>query len=272
MAQSVHAACRAVLCTGDARAKAEAALEAAAAFAAGALSVAPDAAALANWPQRPARPTRPELVAPRFVKRRSLVSEKGRIAQLHALAHIELNAIDLAFDIVGRFADDPAVLADAGPFAGDWIKVGGEEAKHFLLLSARLQALGASYGDLPAHDGLWKAAESTASDLAARLVIAPMVLEARGLDVTPTMIEGLTRAGDAESAAALDVIYKDEIGHVAAGQRWFARVCAQRQIDPAVTFQSLVQTYYPGGLKGPFNTAARGAAGLSSDWYAPLRV
>lgn len=272
MPQSVYAACRAVLCTADARAKAAAAIDVASAFAAGALPVWPDEAALADWPLRPARPTRPELVAPRFVKRRSLVSEKGRIAQLHALAHIELNAIDLAFDIIGRFARDEAVLADAASFATDWIKVGGEEARHFLLLCARLEALGATYGDLPAHDGLWKAAESTSSDLAARLVIAPMVLEARGLDVTPAMITGLEAAGDPESASALQIIYEDEIGHVAAGQRWFARVCAQRQIDPVVTFQSLVQTYYPGGLKGPFNTAARGAAGLAPDWYAPLAI
>lgn len=272
MPQSVHAACRHVLETGDARAKAAAALEAALALAAGTLHTALDEGVLADWPMRPARPARPELVAPRFVKRRSLVSEKGRLAQLHALAHIELNAIDLAFDIIGRFARDEAVLGDAALFAADWIKVGAEEARHFLLLADRLQTLGASYGDLPAHDGLWKAAESTASDLAARLVIAPMVLEARGLDVTPAMIAGLQAAGDHQSAASLQIIYEDEIGHVAAGKRWFARVCIQRQIDPAVTFQSLVQTYYPGGLKGPFNTAARGAAGLVPDWYAPLAV
>lgn len=270
MSQSVHAACRHVLGTADAKAKAAAALEVAAQFASGNLDVAIDAAALTDWPMRPARPERPQLVAPRFVKRRSLVVEKGRISLLHAVAHIELNAIDLAFDIIGRFARDEAVLADPTQFATDWIKVGSEEAKHFLLLSERLQSYGAAYGDFPAHDGLWKAAESTSSDLAARLVLAPMVLEARGLDVTPPMIEGLAKAGDHGSANALQIIHDEEVGHVAAGQRWFSRVCAQRQIDPSVTFHLLVQTYYPGGLKGPFNTAARGAAGLSSDWYAPL--
>ncbi len=268
MHATVHAACRAVLMAADPETKAQAALDAAADFAAGRLDVALDEVACADWPKRPARPARPELVPTNRVKRRSLVSDKGRASMLHALAHIEFNAIDLAFDLIGRFAHDAVVAAQPLVFAADWLRVGGEEAKHFLALSARLKAHGIAYGDLPAHDGLWRTAEATSNDLAARLAIAPLVLEARGLDVTPSMIAGLKQAGDPHSAATLEMIYADEIGHVAAGQRWFEATCLQRQIDPAVTFQSLVQTYYPGGLKEPFNTAARGSAGMREDWYA----
>ena len=167
-------------------------------------------------PQRPARPERPALVAPRGVKKRKVTAAiEGRVALLHALAHIELNAIDLAADLLGRFT------APAPTFADDWVRVLDEESKHFLLLSERLAALGGSYGDLPAHDGLWQAAEATAHDLLARLAVVPLVLEARGLDVTPTMIAKLDAVGDSESAAVLRIIYADEIGHVAIGRRWF---------------------------------------------------
>lgn len=218
-------------------------------------------------PPRPGRPERPELCPPRDMpKRRHFGSRAGQIALLHALAHIELNAIDLAWDIVARFAgpDLPREFAD------HWAGVAAEEAEHFALLAARLQALGAAYGDLPAHDGLWEAATATAHDLLARLAVVPLVLEARGLDVTPAMIHRLERAGDADSAAVLDRIYRDEIGHVAVGAKWFERLCRDAGVDPAATFQDRVSRYFKGALKPPFNRAARDAAGFPAGYYEPF--
>ena len=168
-------------------------------------------------PERPARPEHPVLKAPRDMPRRRIgPAPEGRIALLHALAHIELNAIDLAWDLIARFsgADLPPASAD------DWVTVADEEARHFRLLSDRLTDLGAAYGDLPAHDGLWQAAAATGHDLLARLAVVPLVLEARGLDVTPGMIVKLNAAGDRDSARILEIIYDDEIGHVAIGRRW----------------------------------------------------
>ena len=219
----------------------------------------------ATPPDRPARPPRPELKPPRDVPRRRITrGTGGRIALLHALAHIELNAIDLAWDIVARFAPD-AGLPRA--FCDDWIAVAADEARHFTLLSERLAALGAAYGDLPAHDGLWEAAEDTAHDLLARLAIVPLVLEARGLDVTPAMIGKLQAAEDADSAALLQVIYDDEIGHVATGKRWFDALCQERGLDPRTSWQDLVARHFKGKLKPPFNRAGRAAAGLPEDFY-----
>lgn len=215
-------------------------------------------------PDRPARPARPGLLPPRAMpRRRALGSPAGRIALLHALAHIELNAIDLAWDLVARFAaaDLPRAFYD------DWVGVAAEEATHHALLAARLAALGAAYGDLAAHDGLWEAAQATAQDLLARLAIVPLVLEARGLDVTPEMILRLTRAGDHESAATLEILYRDEIGHVAAGLRWFRWACARRGCAPAATFRMLVAQHFTGALKPPFNRAAREAAGFPAAYY-----
>jgi uncharacterized ferritin-like protein (DUF455 family) len=187
------------------------------------------------------------------------------------VAHIEFNAIDLAFDLVARFGGDVRIRdEDRTAFISDWISVGDDEARHFMMVRDRLKALGGDYGDLPAHDGLWNAAEATAEDLAARLAVAPMVLEARGLDVTPGMIERLRSAGDMESADILTVIYTEEVGHVAAGRRWFEAVCTAENADPRARFQSLVSLYFKGDLKRPFNEEARGAAGLPADWYAPL--
>jgi uncharacterized ferritin-like protein (DUF455 family) len=222
-------------------------------------------------PDRPARPACPELTPPGQVPRRRLGSPEGRFALLHAVAHIEFNAIDLAFDLIARFAGDPR-LADEerDAFVSDWIAVGDDEARHFLLVRERLNALHGDYGDLPAHDGLWSAAEATAGDLAARLAVAPMVLEARGLDVTPGMIERLRGVGDHESSQALGVIYAEEVGHVAAGRRWFEAVCKAENADPRTRFQELVRRYFKGELKQPFNEDARAAAGLPADWYAPL--
>jgi len=191
---------------------------------------------------------------------------KGRVALLHALAHIELNAIDLAWDIVARFAGEDLPRG----FYDDWVRVAEEEAKHHDLLARRLAALEASYGDLPAHDGLWQAATETAHDLLARLAVVPLVLEARGLDVTPAMIERLRTAGDADSAAVLQVIYDEEIGHVAAGKRWFDFLCARRGLDPVSAWQDLVRRHFKGRLKPPFNERGRSAAGFSAAYYAPL--
>jgi uncharacterized ferritin-like protein (DUF455 family) len=221
----------------------------------------------AEPPSRPARPARPGLLPPRAMpKRRNFGSLAGRLALLHALAHIELNAIDLAWDLVARFGD-PAL---PGAFFDDWVEVAAEEAAHFGLLADRLRALGAAYGDLPAHDGLWEAAAATAHDLAARLVIVPLVLEARGLDVTPAMIGRLERAGDAASAAILERIYRDEIGHVAAGVRWFRYCCGARGSDPQAAFRETVRRYFSGALKPPFNCAAREKAGLPAAYYQAL--
>jgi uncharacterized ferritin-like protein (DUF455 family) len=185
---------------------------------------------------------------------------------LHALAHIELNAIDLACDIMLRFAGNDLPKA----FFDDWTRVADEEAKHYLLLDQRLAALGGNYGDLPAHDGLWQSAAATAHDLLARLAVVPLVLEARGLDVTPQMIARLDAVCDGESAAALRVIYEEEKGHVAIGKRWFDWLCERRSEEPRSTWRDLVQRHFKGQVKPPFNTEARTAAGLPTSFYEGL--
>jgi uncharacterized ferritin-like protein (DUF455 family) len=218
-------------------------------------------------PARPARPDRPILLPPRDMpKRRAGGSPAGRVALLHAIAHIELNAIDLAWDLIARFAD----AALPREFFDDWVRVAEEEAGHHALLAGRLQALGSRYGDLPAHDGLWQAATATEDDLLARLAIVPLVLEARGLDVTPDMIERLDRQGDSESAATLRVILRDEIGHVAAGRRWYEYECDRRGLEKISCYHTLVRARFRGGLKPPFNIPARDLAGFSSLFYLPL--
>ena len=216
-------------------------------------------------PDRPARPSRPSLRPPNEVPRRRInTAVRGRVALLHALAHIELNAIDLAWDIIARFAS-PELPRN---FFADWVLVAAEEAHHFSLLSQRLSDFDAAYGDLPAHDGLWESALATRHDLAARLAIVPLVLEARGLDVTPAMIAKLRAAGDDPSAAILETIYQDEIGHVRVGQRWFAFASAARGQEPEQAWRDYVATYFKGALKPPFNTQARDAAGIPQSWYA----
>jgi len=218
----------------------------------------------AEPPPRPTRPKRPTLLPPRDMpKRRNFGSLSGRVALLHALAHIELNAIDLAWDLVARFGE-PGLPRS---FFDDWVGVAAEEAEHFCLLSVRLTELGAAYGDLPAHDGLWEAAAVTAHDAIARLAIVPLVLEARGLDVTPEMIRRLDRAGDGDSAAILGRIYRDEIGHVAAGVRWFGFFCHARDCEPKTAFRDALQRYFTGVPKPPFNRAARDAAGFPAAYY-----
>lgn len=257
MVQTLTATACSVLLTPDARAKAVASLATADGWQKGTIRE----IGATTPPDRPARPPRPELLPPGRMKRRGMGSVEGRIALLHAVAHIELNAIDLAWDIVARFPDMPRSFHD------DWVRVGAEEATHFLLIADRLADLGAEYGDHPAHDGLWLSAQATADDIAARLAIVPMVLEARGLDVTPGMIEKLDRAGDAESADALRIIYRDEVGHVAIGKRWFDHVCGERGLDPLVTWRRLVAERFTGALKPPFNDEARARAGFEAEYY-----
>lgn len=219
----------------------------------------------AGAPSEPARPDRPALHPPRAMPRRRTGSVKGRIALVHALAHIECNAIDLAFDIIARFAE-PALPHS---FHDDWLCIGAEEAGHFLRLESRLAVLGAAYGDLPAHGGLWQAAAATADDLLARLAVVPLVLEARGLDITPALIEQLDRAGDHETASCLAVILEDEIGHVAAGRYWFEWLARHRGLAPIPAWQALVARHIPAALKPPFNENARNRAGFARAYYDP---
>ncbi|PKP78570.1 MAG: DUF455 domain-containing protein [Alphaproteobacteria bacterium HGW-Alphaproteobacteria-3] len=259
---SLAAAARAVLLCGDARGKAALAREVAARWRAGRL----EADAAVPMPDRPNRPEKPELLLPRDMPRRSFKGERGRVALLHSLAHIELNAIDLAFDLAGRFQSEALPRS----FFDDWVAVGDDEARHFAMLEERLATFGARYGDLPAHDGLWQAAAETRHDLLARLAVVPMVLEARGLDVTPAMIGRLNAAGDRASAAILETIYTEEQVHVRAGARWFRHACALRGLAPEETFHRLVKRHFRGALKRPFNTEARTAAGLEPGFYEPL--
>ena len=255
-----------VLTCADADEKARLAERVARAWRASALTLLPADGAAPALPDRPSRPATPALLAPRDMPRRTFRGTRGRIALLHSLAHIELNAIDLAFDLIGRFA--PLDLPRA--FFDDWVAVGSDEARHFAMLQARLAALGARYGDLPAHDGLWQAATETRHDLMARLAVVPLVLEARGLDVTPGMIERLDAAGDTESAAVLRTIYREEQDHVRAGAVWFSHLCRAEGREPCATFQRLVRLHFRGVLKPPFNRAGRLAAGLDPAFYEPL--
>ncbi|MGO7584496.1 ferritin-like domain-containing protein [Rhizobium ruizarguesonis] len=220
----------------------------------------------AALPDRPGRPVKPVLTPPTQVEKRSLHTLKGRIALLHAIAHIELNAVDLALDIVARFATEQV----PNSFFDGWMQVAFEEAKHFSMVRARLNDLGADYGDLPAHDGLWQAAHSTRNDLTARLAVVPLILEARGLDVTPSLQAKMRQTGDLESADVLDVIYNDEKGHVAVGAKWFRFLCAREKRDPAKAFQELVRANFRGPLKPPFNDLARAEAGLTPSFYRSL--
>lgn len=217
-------------------------------------------------PLRPGRPAKPELIPPKHMEKRSLHTLKGRIALLHALAHIELNAVDLALDIVARFTTERVPHS----FFDGWMQVAFEEAKHFRLVRDRLRELGADYGDLPAHDGLWQAAHDTRNDLTARLAVVPLILEARGLDVTPTLQAKMRETGDHASADILDIIYNDEKGHVAVGAKWFRFLCAREKKDPAAAFKELVRLNFRSPLKPPFNDIARAEAGLTPSFYRAL--
>ena len=215
-------------------------------------------------PDVPGRPEQPELLPPRAMPRRGRAqSLRGRTALLHAIAHIEFVAIDLALDMAGRFGE-----AMGPDFVGDFLQIAAEEAMHFVLLERRLRAHGSHYGALAAHDGLWSAAAATTHDVAARLAVVPMALEARGLDVTPAMIERLRGAGDLTSARVLERILDDEIRHVSCGTRWFVAHCRERAETPEILWNSLTRVYVPGAVNGPFNDSAREAAGLSRLFYA----
>jgi uncharacterized ferritin-like protein (DUF455 family) len=254
---SVARAIRDAMLTADPRAKAMAAREVARDWAAGRLTPVFDVA----MPDAPARPDRPELLPPGAMPRRGGGSQRGRIALIHALAHIEFVAIDLALDAAGRFG------GERGPaFVSDWLGVAADEAMHFALLARRLVTLGSHYGALPAHDGLWDAARETAHDLAARMAVVPMVLEARGLDVTPMTITRFAGAGDATTARILQRILDDEVRHVGVGTRHFSAVCAERGDSPAKTWALLVARHFRGSVKPPFNDSARRSAGLSYEF------
>jgi uncharacterized ferritin-like protein (DUF455 family) len=205
----------------------------------------------------PGRPDRPLLVPPRDLPRRRPKSPKGRAALVHAVAHIEFNAINLAWDAVYRFRGLPRGWYD------DWVQVAAEEAQHFTMMRSRLQALGQDYGDFPAHDGLWEMAVATAGDPLLRMALVPRVLEARGLDVTPAMIERLRAAGDDETAACLEVILREEVGHVAAGNRWFRYICAKRDLDPERTWFDLLARHLRGEVRCPLNLPDRRRAGFA---------
>ncbi|GAA4869613.1 ferritin-like domain-containing protein [Luteimonas vadosa] len=213
----------------------------------------------------PGRPARPALVHPRELPRRGLGTPVGRAAFVHAIAHIEFNAIDLAWDAVYRFRGMP------GDFYADWVAVADDEARHFAMLRARLQDLGHDYGDFDAHNGLWEMAEKTAHDGLARMALVPRVLEARGLDVTPGMIVKLRKLGDEATAGILETILREEVAHVAAGSRWFRWFCARSGDEPEAKFRELLAEYARAVLHGPFNEEARLAAGFGERELAALR-
>ena len=224
-----------------------------------------------NLPDNPGRPETPTLVSPSHVPRRRLGSVAGRAALLHAVAHIEFNAIDLAADMIVRFGLHPDIAkSQREDFIEDWISVCHDEARHFMMLENRLHDLDIHYGSLPAHNGLWEAAIKTKDNFAARLAIAPMVLEARGLDVTPGMIKKLNKIGDLESSSILKTIYNDEIDHVAIGAKWFKVLAESKNKQPEQYFHKLVSEFYTGHLKPPFNVQARTLAGLKQGFYMPL--
>jgi uncharacterized ferritin-like protein (DUF455 family) len=210
----------------------------------------------------PGRPARPELVAPRLVGRRSMVTVEGRAMLVHALAHIEFNAINLALDAIWRFPGMPAA------YYTDWLRVANEEALHFSMLAAHLAVLGHAYGDFPAHDSLWEMAEKTRGDIVARMALVPRTLEARGLDAIPPLRAKLAQAGDMAAARILDRIFEDEIGHVEIGNRWYGYLCRQHGLEPGATYEELAIRHKAPLLKGPFNIEARRQAGFTDDELA----
>ena len=220
----------------------------------------------ADPPDFPARPAKPELLDPRDVPKRKPGTPDGRTAMLHAIAHIELNAVDLHWDIIARFPDVDFPLG----FYDDWVKAADEESKHFKLVSDCLEKYGSHYGALPAHAGMWQAAADTVDDIMGRLAVVPMVLEARGLDVTPGMIKLFKQAKDAGAVTALEVIYSEEVAHVAYGSKWFHFLCGRLNKDPKVAFHELVRRYFHSPLKPPFNEEKRAEAGIAPDFYWPL--
>lgn len=212
----------------------------------------------------PGHPAKPELVSPLDVKRRAMNTTEGRAAMIHALVHIEFNAINLALDALWRFADMPKA------YYTDWLQVADEEALHFTLLTGHLNSQGYTYGDFTAHNGLWDMALRTQHDVLARMALLPRTMEARGLDVVPGMRAKLIQAGDIEVGPILDIVMRDEIGHVAIGNRWFNYLCEQRGLEPETTYAALVAEHNAVPRRGPFNIEARRAAGFSEQELSKL--
>ena len=234
------------------------------AWRAGAATLDPDCALTVSGGV-PGRPDRPELVPPRLVGRRSMATLEGRAMLVHALAHIEFNAVNLALDALWRFTGMPA------QYYSDWLRVAEEEAKHYSMLSAHLQVLGYQYGDFIAHDSLWEMVEKTSDDIVARMALVPRTLEARGLDAIPPLRAKLAQAGDLAAAEILDVILHDEVGHVEIGNRWYSYLCEQRGFDPRSTYDELAVRYRAPTPKGPFNLEARRRAGFTEAELAYLK-
>jgi uncharacterized ferritin-like protein (DUF455 family) len=212
----------------------------------------------------PGRPARPELVPPRLVGRRSMVTIEGRAMLVHALAHIEFNAVNLALDALWRFTGMPTA------YYADWLSVASEEATHFTLLAAHLHVLGYAYGDFPAHDSLWEMVAKTTGDVLARMALVPRTLEARGLDAIPPLRAKLAQAGDMDAARILDIILRDEVGHVEIGNRWYNYLCDQRGLEAYATYGQLATQYAAPTLRGPFNLEARRRAGFTEAELAAL--
>jgi len=222
-------------------------------------TIALDTSAMIASTTTPGRPDRPQLTRANKMPRRGFGTPEGRAIMMHAIVHIEFNAINLALDAMQRFPNMPE------SYYSDWLQVAVEEAYHFELIRAHLRHLGREYGDYDAHGGLWEMCEKTAHDVLARMALVPRVLEARGLDVTPGIQQKLTQAGDHHAVSILDIILADEIGHVEIGNRWFRYCCSQRSVDPITTFTTLLSEFYPKGLSGPFNTIAREQAGFTEE-------
>ncbi|WP_396616930.1 ferritin-like domain-containing protein [Lysobacter soli] len=258
MSVSLFDAARACLDAATPEAKIAATFAAAEAFSRGELTI-PDEAPAPEPIRMPGRPDRPLLVHPRDLPRRGFGSNEGRAAFIHAIAHIEFNAIDLAWDAAYRFRGMPR------EFYADWVSVANDEARHFNLLRARLREFGHDYGDFDAHNGLWEMAEKTAHDGLARMALVPRVLEARGLDVTPGMIVKLRAMGDEATVAILETILRGEVAHVAAGSRWYGWYCERAGVDPVPRFRELLAEYARAVLYGPFNHEARSAAGFGPE-------
>lgn len=215
---------------------------------------------------QPGRPAKPDLVSPKDLPRRGLGTQEGHAALMHSIAHIEFNAINLALDAVYRFQKMPY------QFYMDWLGVAGEESYHFQMIRERLFHLGYEYGDFPAHNGLWMSTYDTDHDPLIRMALVPRTLEARGLDVTPPMMSKLRSIGDKRGVEILKILLRDEIGHVEVGTRWFRYLCEQEKLNPFNTFQSIIEKYHHGSLRGPFNYEAREQAGFSEEELAWLRT
>jgi len=264
MSDSLFTAARGCLDAATPDAKIALTFAAADAFRRGELAIPADAPEPASICM-PGRPARPRLVHPRHLPRRGFGSDEGRAAFIHAVAHIEFNAIDLAWDAVYRFRGLPHA------FHVDWVSVAEDEARHFAMLRERLRQFGHDYGDFDAHNGLWEMAEKTAHDGLARMALVPRVLEARGLDVTPGMIVKLRSLGDDATADILEVILREEIAHVAAGSRWYRWYCERAGVEPRARFRELLAEYARPVLYGPFNLEARAAAGFDEEELALLQ-